>query len=206
MHAARRPVPSLSPASTPCHYACSPPRPVPPVAVRDVLRRGVVERRNLFPENGPMRTHERWVAPAVTERAELEAVEAHLAALEDYLTAAGRGELLGRILALLSHYRVDPHAADVEQRIADDWAEDLGVYPMWAVEEAARHWRRTRRFKPQISEMIELCNQAAREMMTERDRLREVMGRSRRAIQPEVRVMAGLTAGMLRRIDTHPAD
>ena len=153
-----------------------------------------------------MRPHARWVAPAVTQRAEFEEVETHLAALEDYLTSAGRGELLGRILALLSHYRVDQHAADVEQRIADDWAEDLGVYPMWAVEEAARHWRRTRRFRPQICEMIELCNQAAREVMVERDRLREVMGRSRRAIQPEVRAIAGLTAGMLRRIDTHPAD
>ena len=206
MHTARVPVLPLSTASTSYHCACAPLRPVPAVAVRDVLRRGIVERRNLFPENGPMQTYERWVAPAATERTELEAVEAHLAALEDYLTAADRGELLGRILALLSHYRVDPHAVDVEQRIADDWAEDLGIYPMWAVEEAARHWRRTRRFKPQICEMIELCNQAARETMTERDRLREVMGRSRRAIQPDVRAMTGLTAGMLRRIDTHPAD
>ncbi len=153
-----------------------------------------------------MRTCERWVAPVIEERSELANVEDHLAALESYLAPASRGELLSRVLALLSHYRMEVHAADVEQRIADDWAEDLGAFPMWAVEEAARRWRRTRRFRPQISEMIELCNEAARDMMVERDRLRDVVGRSRRVTQPGVRVVAGLAAGVLRRINTHPAD
>ena len=153
-----------------------------------------------------MRTHERWVAPLVEGREELAEVEAHLAALEDYLALAGRGELLGRVLALLSHYRMDPHPADVEQRIADDWAEDLGAYPMWAVEAAARHWRRTRRFRPQICEMIELCEGVAREAMIERDRLYAVVDCSRVATRPEGHAVARLAAGMLRRIDAHPLD
>lgn len=137
---------------------------------------------------------------------ELAEIEAHLAALENYLALAGRGELLGRVLALLSHYRMDPHPADIEQRIADDWADDLGAYPMWAVEAAARHWRRTRRFRPQICEMIELCEEVAREAMIERDRLREVVGCSRAVAQLDGRAVARLAAGMLRRVDAHPSD
>ncbi len=75
------------------------PLPETPAAVRAVLERGVVERRFLFPENGPSRRVERWQAPELQGPAELSAVKEHLAALEGALAPAGRGELLARVLA-----------------------------------------------------------------------------------------------------------
>ena len=139
-----------------------------------VLERGVTERRFVFPEAGPARRVERWSPPVLQGPAEVAAVERRLLVLDGALLPANRGALLARVLALLSHYRMDPHPPEVEQRLADDWAEDLCDYPLWAVEQAARTWRRTRRFKPQPAEMIALCEEATDALRQERDRLRRV--------------------------------
>jgi hypothetical protein len=94
----------------------------------------------------------------------------------------------------------------VELRIADDWAEDLGRFPMWAVEEAARRWRRTRKFKPQICEMIALCEEAAGEAIAERDRLRRALDRGRADANPLSRRAAGIARGLLARVPADAAD
>ena len=156
----------------------APPRiPHCPVAAA-VLERGIAERRFLFPDAGPARRAERWSPPAMQNPAETAAVERRLRALDDALQPAHRGALLARMLALLSHYRMDPHPPEVEQRLADDWADDLGAYPLWAVEAAARTWRRTRRFKPQPVEMVALCEEACGSLRQERDRLRQITDRT----------------------------
>jgi len=168
---------------------CSPISPVEPlpVSAKDalsrllpcpvtsaVLERGVAERRFLFPDAGPVRCVERWSPPILHNAAEAAAVERRLFALDRVLQPTDRGALLARVLALLSHYRMDPHPPEVEQRLADDWAEDLETYPLWAVEDAARSWRRSRRFKPQPAEMVALCEESCGSLRWERDRLRQV--------------------------------
>jgi hypothetical protein len=145
-------------------------------AVQSVLKAGVKSSRMVFPEHGPSRCVEVWEVPSVSGSLRLE-VSRYLQELETWLRPADRGELLARILALLSHYRLDPQPPAVEARIADDWAEDLGAFPMWAVDEAARGWRRTKKFKPQISEMVDLCEVAVGDAWNERFRLRLVMER-----------------------------
>lgn len=166
--------------------------------VSAVLERGVAERRFLFPDVGPARCVERWSPPVVYSPAEAEAVKQRLLALNNALLPSQRGALLARVLALLSHYRMDPHPPEVEQRLADDWAEDLGAYPLWAVETAARTWRRTRRFKPQPAEMVALCDEACASLQQERDRLRQVMDGEAAGRNPLSQGVAALACGLLR--------
>ncbi len=171
-----------------------------PAAIGRLIRAGVISSHMVFPENGPAREIVRWKAPIVRDAAELERVELHLDAVEAHLEPMERGELLARVLALLSHFRVDPQPDQVEMMMADDWAEDLGDYPAWAVESAARRWRRTRKFKPQICEMRALCESECGDKRVHRDRLRAIVDVSRREASPQGRNVAGLASGLLGRV------
>jgi len=142
--------------------------PIPP-AVRAALE--PANSRLVFPESGGYRQVEKWEARDLDAATTREA-QAYLAGLEAALEPAERGRLLARVLALLSHYRSDPHPSLVEQAIADDWADDLGEFPMWAVEAAAKQWRTTKKFKPTICEMVDLCGQVMGDSLQVRNRLR----------------------------------
>ena len=159
-----------------------------PASATRALQQGIVSSRMVFPDTGPHRTMEVWRAHPVDDRHELQEIENWLAVLEQRTQPAERGALLARILALLSHYRPTPNAPEVEAYIADDWAEDLGSFPMWAVEAAARNWRRTKRFRPQICEIFDLCREEASDMLKERDRLRSIVDLSGRTSHERHRV------------------
>jgi hypothetical protein len=116
------------------------------------------------------------------------------------MAPAPRAELMSRVLVLHAHYRSTIQADAVEQGIADDWAEDLAAYPMWAVEEAARIWRRTKKFKPQISEMIELCEAATVTLKLERDRLQSIVDATMRERNPLATRIDDLASGLLKTI------
>lgn len=197
MHVSKRPLP-VHPVPLPCPAGDAlAPLPHCPVAAA-VLERGVTERRFLFPDAGPARRVERWSPPVLQSPAETAAVEQRLRALDNALQPAHRGALLARVLALLSHYRMDSHPPEVEQRLADDWAEDLGAYPLWAVDSAARIWRRTRRFKPQPAEMVALCEDACGSLQQERDQLRQVTNERTAESYPLSQEFAVLARGLLR--------
>jgi hypothetical protein len=180
--------------------AAAPELPAPPEAVVRVLRAGVVSSRLVFPGGEdlsvPSRRVERWVAPVLQEGPELNTIMRYLAQLEAALPPAPRERLLGRILALISHYPSKVHPPEVEQAMAEDWADDLGGYHIWVIEEACRRWRQTKKFRPQISEMMDLCEQIAGETMQTLRRVREVVERSEATENPYVnrmRTMASLT-------------
>lgn len=173
----------------------------PPPLVAKVIEDGVVERRMLFPEAGGTRVVERWNPPTLQDGRALEAVRDHLSHLEAVLEPADRGALLARILALLSHFRAEANPPQVEQMMADDWAEDLGAYPIWAVEEACRRWRRTRKWRPQICEMLALCAEAVGSASERRDRLRSIVGASEAARNPLTERMRGVAARTFHRIE-----
>jgi hypothetical protein len=110
----------------------------------------------------------------------MDATQAHSARqflhlVETVMQPMDKGLLLTRVLALLSHYRSDPNPPEVEYAIAQDWAEDLGEFPGWVVEEAARQWRRTKKFKPQICEMREACERIDARERTLLKRLRQLI-------------------------------
>jgi hypothetical protein len=91
------------------------------------------------------------------------------------LVPADPARLLARVFALFAHCPTKaPVSPEVEQIVAADWAEDLGEYPLWAIEQAARHWRRTSRFRPSIMEMRSLCEEACREERRVASRLKAI--------------------------------
>ncbi len=147
--------------------------------VRNAIEAGVVSRRMMFPDDGPPWTVETWKAPVVRDKAVGTAIWSRLNSLDACLSPAPRPELMSRVL-----YRSATHADAVEQGSADDWSEDLAAYPMWAVEEAARAWRRTKKFRPQISEIIELCEEAVKNLSVERQRLQSIVDATARERNP----------------------
>jgi hypothetical protein len=117
---------------------------------------------------------EEWKArPARPE--DLPELREHLALLDSLCGPADRPWLLSRVLALLSHYRQEANPPQVEAMVAEDWVDDLGEFPAWAIEEAARRWRRTRKFRPAICEIRGLAEDAVEEFTRRRDRLRQVV-------------------------------
>ena len=136
------------------------PAPTPAVAaaVRPTRTWSVCDDRHGF--SG---VREEWLPPRIGPE-DLPQLREHLAALEELCMPADRGWLLARVLALLSHYRQEANPSQVEFIIAEDWADDLGEYPAWAVEEAARRWRRTRKFRPAICEIREFAETAMEDL------------------------------------------
>jgi hypothetical protein len=162
------------------------PATMPPAtsAVIKLLKEGVRSTHFLFPENGPIRETETWLPPFVTDTRTLEEVRDRLRNLHIALDPAPPGELLSRVMVLLAHYRVPDNSKATEYGIALDWADDLAAYPLWAIEEAARSWRRTKKFRPQICEMIGLCEDACGKLKTERKRLESVIDATELATNP----------------------
>ncbi|WP_451979278.1 hypothetical protein [Azospirillum endophyticum] len=131
-----------------------------PPALRELLAQGRTDRRPRFGEDGFDGMIEQWSPPAGVT-----AAQAALArqSLEELLTTvlapADSDHLLGRVLTLLSHFPAKGLSPEVERMMALDWAEDLGEYPSWVIDAAARSWRRSRKWRPSIAEMRSLCQE-----------------------------------------------
>lgn len=149
-----------------------------PDSLRGVLAKGHVERRPRFRDDAFEGLAERWLPPATVSAREAAMAERVLGDMTATILApAEPPHLLARILSLLSHYPGKAHSSEVEQMIALDWIDDLGEFPAWAIDAAARSWRRTRKWRPSIAEMRSLCEEACAQ---ERD-LAERLGAIARA-------------------------
>jgi len=104
------------------------------------------------------------------------------------LAPAEPDRLLGRVLALLSHYPAKGLTPDVEQLVAMDWVEDLGEFPVWAIDAAARAWRRTKKWRPSIAEMRALCEEACAQERVMAQRLRQIAGTRQGEVIPVRRI------------------
>lgn len=107
-------------------------------------------------------TLEHWAPPATVPAGAIPDIMRQAAQISEALRPADRGSLLARIHTLLAQYRQDPLPPAVEQAIAEDWADDLGEFPMWAIEQACRDWRRhptKYRFKPLPGDILGLCRE-----------------------------------------------
>lgn len=146
-----------------------------PEALQEVLATGMVECRPRFSENGFDGLSENWLPPTTVSARQAAMAQRMLNDLESSVLApAEPSRLLGRILALLSHYPAKGLTPDVEQLVAMDWAEDLGEFPGWAIDQAARTWRRTKKWRPSIAEMRALCEDACAQERELARRLRKI--------------------------------
>ena len=71
---------------------------------------------------------------------------------------------------------------------------------MWAIDEAARWWRRNRKFRPAICEIRQMCEAAVRDEITLRDRLRAIVRRNVGRGGAPAEQMAAMTRAAVRRI------
>jgi hypothetical protein len=144
-----------------------------PEPLQAALAQGRAARRSLFSDAGFQDVEEEWSPPVAVTPTQAGLARRALENLRrEVLAPAPPERLLARVLALLSHFPMKGLSAEVEQMVALDWAEDLGEFPIWAVDQAARVWRRTRKWRPSIAEMRDLCRDACREERRLADRLR----------------------------------
>lgn len=132
-----------------------------PDTLREILAAGRLKHRPRFGDDGFEGLTEIWSPPATVTARQAAMAQQALDDLEgSVLAPAEPDRLLGRVLALLSHYPAKGLTPEVEQLVALDWVEDLGEFPGWAIEQAARAWRRTKKWRPSIAEMRALCEEA----------------------------------------------
>ncbi|GAA4256653.1 hypothetical protein [Azospirillum formosense] len=147
-----------------------------PDALREILAAGTLEHRPRFGENGFEGLQESWSPPAALSDRQVAMAQRVLKELErSILAPAEPDHLLGRVLALLSHFPAKGLTPDVEQLVAMDWVEDLGEFPAWAIDDAARAWRRTKKWRPSIAEMRALCEEACARERVVAQRLRRIV-------------------------------
>ena len=141
-----------------------------------------------------------WL-PVYVSGPELDEVQSALSLVMDSLVPADKGYILTRVLTLLSHYRQDQTPPQVERMIAEDWADDLGEFPSWVIDEAARWWRRNKVFKPSICEIRRLCAGYIEPEAKIRDRLVAIIENSRRrSALPRETEVVNLVSRSLKRV------
>ncbi|TWA83135.1 hypothetical protein FBZ83_106318 [Azospirillum brasilense] len=147
-----------------------------PEPLRDVLAAGHLDHRPRFNEDGFEGLQETWTPPATVTVRQAAIAQRVLADLEGSILAPAEPDrLLGRVLALLSHYPAKGLTPDVEQLVALDWVDDLGEFPAWAIDQAARSWRRSKKWRPSIAEIRALCEEACAKERVLAGRLRTIV-------------------------------
>lgn len=170
-----------------------------PPPLQELLARGRTDRRPRFGEDGFDGMIEQWSPPAGVTAAQAALARQTLEELSaTVLVPADSDHLLGRVLTLLSHFPAKGLSPEVERMMALDWADDLGEYPAWVIDAAARNWRRSRKWRPSIAEMRALCEEICAPERALADRLQALADAApREAAAPDPRALA---TGALRRM------
>lgn len=158
-----------------------------PKVLQEVLASGRVERGSRFRDETFDDLTEIWLPPASVDARHAAIAQRVLDEMErGVLAPADTNHVLARVLALLSHFPGKGLPAPVEEMVALDWADDLGEFPGWAIDQAARVWRRTRKWRPSITEMRTLCEEACAPERRLAARLKAVAqaGTAERTVQP----------------------
>lgn len=170
-----------------------------PPALQELLVQGRTDRRPRFGENGFDGMIEQWFPPSGVTAAQAALARQTLEELSGTVLApADSDHLLGRVLTLLSHFPAKGLSPEVERMMALDWADDLGEYPAWVIDAAARSWRRSRKWRPSIAEMRTLCEEICAPERALADRLQALADAApREAAAPDPQALA---TGALRRM------
>lgn len=89
-----------------------------------------------------------------------------------YLEPGPQDEISALLTRLRAHYFVSAMSKALAKAIADDWADDLGRYPLWAVKAACDRYRRGEPVRtPKPANIIAFAEE---EIEGERQQLREI--------------------------------
>lgn len=152
-----------------------------------------------------------WRVPRVVDSEARALAVTTLASYESYLAPADREAVLACIAGLMAHYFVPGMTEGLHKSVALDWADDLASFPLWAVREACRDWRRTNDRKPTPHQIVTRCADEVFEHRKTRDRLKAITKVSgdappaEEAKQSNPEFVAKLIAGMVRKMDVDPA-
>lgn len=131
--------------------------------------------RVIFGEDGQFDTVDaEWQLPAVVTDEQRQDARRALAEYERHLAPAPVEHIGGRVLGALAHHYVPNMPSKVSAIVADDWLEDLGEFPAWAVDEAFKRWRRMEERKPTIAGIRDLCHRIVRKDRQTVERLRKI--------------------------------
>ncbi len=95
--------------------------------------------------------------PSLTEK-ERQDLEAVRPAYHVYLEPGPRSEISALVTRVRAHYFVPDVLDALAQALADDWADDLSGFPLWAVKAACDRYRRSQAMRaPRPADIIELA-------------------------------------------------
>ena len=105
-------------------------------------------------------------------REERETLTNRLTAYRAYLQPGRREDISALLTRLRGHYFVPNMSHALAQALAEDWADDLGRFPVWAVKAACDSYRRSEPTKiPKPANIIAFCME---ETEGERQEMREI--------------------------------
>jgi len=119
---------------------------------------------------------ELWEPKAVSQT-DVPDLRRQLEMIEVAMQPGEPGAVLGRIHALLAHYRGAELPEAVERAIAADWLDDIAEFPASVVAEACRRHRRgpKMRFRPLPGEIRESCIEILGRLPVVAGRLRKLI-------------------------------
>jgi hypothetical protein len=135
--------------------------PLLPPALRRVLAFAIEAQAVAVEAGGGVRIVERpdWTPPSLDDETRGSA-ESWRRRLDRHLVPADPERLgfaVGRLLAHRWRGRAEELSEGAQQAILTDWIDDLGEFPLWAVDEAMRTYRRTEEWAPTIAAIRRLC-------------------------------------------------
>lgn len=145
--------------------------------------------------------------PAVVTAAEAAEARQALVAYDRHLAPAPTARVIGRVTVALAHWYVPDMPHVLAKGLMADWANDLGEFPEWAIEEAFAKWRRANSEKPRIADIRDLCQRAIRKAAHERHRLRAIIRVAEAPAKPQADRAGGVVRSAVRRMpEVSPRD
>ena len=103
---------------------------------------------------------------------ERETLVSLLPAYRAYLEPGPRAEISALLTRLRAHYFVPDVPDALAQALADDWADDMALFPLWAVKAACDRYRRSEASRaPRPADIISFCKE---EIQDEHQEVQEI--------------------------------
>lgn len=100
---------------------------------------------------------DRGAPPSVPSAEDLPMLHASREMLLQMQKGDDRKEIAILVNRLLLHYPLKQMTPEMNRMVAEDWLEDLGEFPSWAVARACKKYRRENSFRPTVDKILANC-------------------------------------------------